>query len=111
MPDTLTITHAPRDQQHSDYDWINIDRGPSRIGKVRSKVAGEMLTIYSINVFPEFQRHGYATQIIELFKESFDTIIADRVRPSAKGFWTRMGFVDNQNDNYIWQRTTDSTTR
>ena len=69
---------------------------------------GKSLTIYSINIFPEFEGRGYARETIEMFKTTFDTIIADRVRPTAIDFgrkWVLMmttmgimfGKVDNNN--------------
>jgi len=38
-----------------------------------------------------------------MFKTDFDTIIADRVRPTAIGFWEKMGFEGASNGNYAWK--------
>ena len=91
----LTFKLIARDQQPSDYDWMNIDRDSVRVGKVRGLIDGQSLTICSINIFPEFEGHGYARQTIEMFKTRFDTIIADRVK---------MSFNSDNNGNYIWKK-------
>jgi len=100
----LTFKLLDRESQHSDYDWMNIDRGTTRVGKVRGKISGKTLTINSINIFHEFERRGYARRTIEMFKKSFDTIIADRVRYTAVGFWEKMGFYSEKDSNYVWKR-------
>jgi len=102
MPDGLIFKLIARDQ-HSDFDWMNIDRGDIRVGKVRGLIEGRKLIINSINIFPEFEGHGYAKETIGMFKADFDTIIADRVRYTAIGFWEKMGFEAN-NGNYVWTR-------
>ena len=99
----LTFRLLTHDQQHSGYDWMNIDCGSVRVGKVRGLIDGQRLTICSINIFPEFEGFGYARQTIEMFKTSFDMIIADRVRPTAIGFWERMDFGSDNNGNYVWK--------
>lgn len=88
--------------KHSDYDWLDIECGENRIGKARGILDGKTLTICSINIYPEFEGHGYAKQTINMFKQSFDTIIADRVRHTAIGFWVKMGFVDMKDGNYAY---------
>ena len=88
--------------QHSEYDWLNVECGENRIGKARGIIDGKTLTICSINIFPEFEGRGYAKQTIGMFKQSFDTIIADRVRHTAIGFWVKMGFVDMNDGNYAY---------
>lgn len=104
MSEKLTFKLLSREQHNSDFDWMNIDRGETRVGKVRGLIVGKKLTINSINIFPEFERHGYAKETIEMFKKSFDTIIADRVRFTAKEFWRKMNFVDDSNGNWIWRK-------
>jgi len=37
-----------------------------------------------------------------MFQTDFYTIIADRVRYTAIGFWQKMGFEDKGDGNYIW---------
>jgi ribosomal protein S18 acetylase RimI-like enzyme len=98
--DQLTFSLMPRDMQRSEYDWLNIDLGNSRVGKVRGYVKGTCLTICSIIIFPEFQRHGYARATIAMFKRHFDTIVADRVRFTAIGFWRKMGFLNRGDGNW-----------
>lgn len=88
MPQQLTFKLIPHGQQHSDYDWLNIERCGRRVVKVRGLIKDKTLTINSINIFPEFEGHGFARKTIRMFKKSFDTIIADRVRHTAVGFWT-----------------------
>ena len=102
--DNLTFKLIPRGEQKSGYDWMNIDHGDTRVGKVRGRIEGKSVTIYSINIFPEFEGHGYGRKTIGMFKESFDTIIADRVRPTAIGFWEKMSFNSDNNGNYIWKK-------
>lgn len=103
MSEKLTFNLVPRGQ-HSDYDWLDIECGGNRIGKVRGITDGKTLTIHSINIFPEFGGHGYAKQTIDMFKQSFDTIIADRVRHTAIGFWVKMDFIDTNDGNYIYHK-------
>jgi len=103
MPEKLTFEFAAQQQQeHAVYDWLNIDRDGVRVGKVRGLIEGSVLTICSINIFPEFERCGFARKTIDMFKQSFDTIIADRVRHTAVGFWEKMGFVADGKGNYVW---------
>lgn len=104
MSEKLTFKLIPQEIQKSDYDWMNIDYENIRVGKVRGKINGKTLTIYSINIFSEFERQGYARDTINMFKKSFNIIIADRVRFPAVGFWGKMKFRDNKNGNYIWRK-------
>ena len=100
MDKKLTFKLIPREKQHSNYDWMSIDRGESRVGKVRGVIDGGNLTICSINIFPDFEKRGYAKATLDMFKEHFDTIIADRVRYTAIGFWKKMGFADKGDGNW-----------
>jgi chemotaxis protein methyltransferase CheR len=93
-----------RQEEGSAYDWMNIDCGTTRVGKVRGLIDGQRLTIHSINIFPEFERHGYGRETIQMFQAAFDTIIADRVRHTAAGFWQKMGFDADRNGQYVWTR-------
>ena len=102
MPEKLTFKLIARDQQHSDFDWMNIDCGNVRVGKVRGIINSKKLIVHSINIFPEFEGRGYAKETIEMFQADFDTIIADRVRHTAIGFWRKMGFEDTGDGNYVW---------
>ncbi len=100
MCDKLTFNLLPR-EPNASYDWMNIDCKNTRVGKVRGIIDGKTLTISSINIFPEFEGQGYGKMTVDMFKESFETIIADRVRYTAIGFWNKMGFVDNDDGNYV----------
>jgi len=54
------------------------------------------------NIFPEFERRGFATQVLNFFKEDAREIIADRVRGTARVFWEKMDFTDMGNGDYRW---------
>ena len=104
MPDVLTFKLIARNIQHSNFDWMNIDCGDIRVGKVRGLIDGKKLTIHSINIFAEFEGRGYAKETIEMFKAHFTAITADRVRDTAIGFWKKMGFESGNNGNYGWKK-------
>ena len=104
MPEKLEIKFIPRDKQNSKYDWADLEVGKDRVGKVRSQIDGSTITIYSINVYPEFQGNNYGKVVIEELKRTFDTLIADRVRHKAVGFWIKMGFINNKDGNYIYTK-------
>ncbi len=93
-----------RDGLRSEYHWFNVEDGAVRVGKVRALAEGDRdrLTIYSIRIFPDFQGRGYGEAVIERFKRSFDVIVADRVRPRARGFWERQGFISDHRGNYVY---------
>ena len=95
-----------KEGSHSNYDWMNIDLDTVRVGKVRGKINRNILIIFSINIFPEFERHGFASETVRMFKKEYKTIIADRVRPTAVGFWEKMGFIYHEDGNYIWKEKT-----
>jgi len=88
----------------SNYSWINFEVDNRRIGKARIYGLIKLLRVYSITIFPEFERNGYAQSVIDLFKEHYEVILADRVRNTAKGFWEKMGFVTDNSGNYIWRK-------
>lgn len=102
----IKIEFISKNKQHSEFDWANINKGDTRVGKARCMINDNELIIYSINVFPEFEGNGYGKIFCEKAKEHFDTIIADRVRYSAVGFWDKMGFVDNHDGNWIYRKKT-----
>lgn len=89
----------------SDYTWMNLEVNGERIGKARVRAAGPKIVIYSMTIFPGFERNGYAQKVVDLLKESYKEITADRVRSAAKGFWGRMGFVGKDNGDYVWKRS------
>jgi len=104
MKENITFTLLPRQDGRSKYDWLNIDCGGTRVGKVRGLIKGETLTIHSINIFPEFAGRGFGRRTIDMFKQSFNTIIADRVRYKAIGFWEKLGFVADGSGGYVWRK-------
>ena len=104
MCEKLTFKLLSQEIQKSDYNWMNIDYENNRVGKVRGEINGKTLTIYSINIFSEFERQGFARDTINMFKKSFNIIIADRVRYTAVGFWEKVSFYDNKDGSYIWRK-------
>jgi ribosomal protein S18 acetylase RimI-like enzyme len=103
--DELELHYLSKKEQHSDYDWININLNGKRVGKIRCIINRKKLTICSINIFPEFERKGYAKKIIDLFKKQYNLIIADKVRHEAIKFWEKMGFTDPGDRNFIFKKT------
>lgn len=97
----LTIT--PRDSL-AGYDRIDIDLPEARIGNVRCRFMGEKVVVYSIQIFPEFQRNGYATATIDMLKNRYQVIVADRVRFTARGFWEKMGFTPLADGNWEYRK-------
>lgn len=89
----------------SSFTWINIDSYNRRIGKARIFSIGKSLRINLIIIFPEYERNGNAQSVINLFKEHYNVILADKVRNTAKGFWEKMGFVGDNSGNYIWRKS------
>jgi hypothetical protein len=87
----------------SDYSWINIKVNKRKIGKARIYSLRKSLRIHSFMIFPEFERNGYAQRIIDLFKEQYEVIVAERVRNTARRFWEKMDFVGDNSGNYIWK--------
>ncbi len=104
MENDFNIDFLSKKQQHSDFDWANINVGKNRVGKARCKIDDNLLIIYSINVFPEYEGNGYGKHFVEEGKKHFDTIVADRVRFSAIGFWEKMGFEKSDDGNWIYKK-------
>ena len=102
MAEKLTIKTEDIKEGDSRYCWVNIESGVTRVGKARIKRIYRKIIIKNINIFPEFERHGFAAQTVDLFKETAIEIIADRVRGTARGFWEKMGFKDRGDGNYRW---------
>ena len=107
---SISIEFLPEAQQHSEYDWVDISSGDDRVGKARCRqsaptgTAGSTFTIYSVNIYPEFAGHGYGRAFVDYCKGHFGTVIADRVRHTAIGFWETLEFHDNHDGNWIWHR-------
>jgi len=86
------------------YDRIDIDLPDARIGNIRCRLLAEKAIVYSIQVFPEFQRNGYGAAAIDMLKARYPVLIADRVRFSAREFWEKMGFTVNAEGNWEYRR-------
>ncbi|MCK4624601.1 MAG: GNAT family N-acetyltransferase [Phycisphaerae bacterium] len=103
MAANVTIEKDKGFEKTSDYCWVNIVVDRTRVGKARVHFWGTRFTIYSINIFPEFQRNGYARSVVKSVKREYKAIVADSVRDTAREFWTRMGFHADGNGNYSWK--------
>ena len=107
---TISIEFRSKELQHSQYDWADISSGNDRIGKARCKQNApdgrgkSSIIICSINIYPEWEEHGYGREFVDYCKNHFQAVIADRVRPSAIGFWEAMGFLDNKDGNWIYRK-------
>jgi len=102
----LNLVVSPKSVTHSEYDWMNIFLDGQFVGKIRGKVRAKTITIYTITIFSEYQELGYGKQVIERLQETFDTIVADRVRFSAVGFWERMDFKERPDGCFEYRRRT-----
>ena len=102
MEENLTIKTENVREGDSRYYWLNIELRGTRVGKARIRKIYSRIIIKNINIFPEFERRGFATQTVELLKETAREIVADRVRDTARGFWKKMGFEDKGDGNYRW---------
>jgi ribosomal protein S18 acetylase RimI-like enzyme len=100
----LEIEFLERDLVHSEYDWANIQADGVRVGKARCLIDGDKFTIFSIIIFPEYEGNGYGKQFVEKSKEKYNTVIADKVRFKAIGFWERLNFEDNKDGNWIFRK-------
>ena len=103
----LELIPLPRAREIGDYDSFDIETVGIQVGKARCRIEGAMLTIFSIGIYPEFQRRGYATAVIDHFKRKYSSIIADRVRYSARPFWQAMGFREEADSGDFSWRTGD----
>ncbi|MCX5815135.1 MAG: GNAT family N-acetyltransferase [Proteobacteria bacterium] len=100
----IKLEFISKDVQKSAYNWVNISFNGDLVGKSRCKILYEKITIFSINIYPEFEEKGFGKEFIDILKEMFDAIIADRVRYTAIGFWEKMGFSRQGEDNYSWHK-------
>jgi GNAT superfamily N-acetyltransferase len=99
----LEFTITPRDTM-AGYDRIDIDRPEVRVGNVRCRFMNEKVVVYSIQVFPEYQRRGYGSVAIDMLKSRYSYIVADRVRFTARDFWQSMGFQELPDGNWEFRR-------
>ncbi len=102
MTDQLSLIITPR-ATLDGYERIDLDLPAARVGHVRCRFMSEKAIIYSITVFPEFQNHGYATAAVDLLKERFSVLVADRVRFTARGFWEKCGFTERPDGNWEYR--------
>ena len=100
----IKINFIPKTKQNSEYDWADISKGDERIGKARCKIKDSTITIHSINIYPEFEGGGYGRKFVEHCKSHFNAVIADRVRPTAIGFWEAVGFINNRDGNWLYRK-------
>jgi hypothetical protein len=105
MKKNLSISLDKSQLSNEAYDWMNISIDEDRVGKARCKINGESITIYSINIFPEFQGKGYGTYFVDECKNKYKQLIADRVRFTAIGFWEKMKFVKISDDTWTFKKT------
>ncbi len=99
----MKITFIPREKQHSEYDWADITYEGQPVGKARCKIENRSITIYSINIYTDWRNHGFGRKFVEYCQKNFRVVIADRVRPTAVGFWETMSFVNNNDGNWIYR--------
>lgn len=92
----------------SGYDRIDIDLPDARIGNIRCRLLSEKAIIYSIQIFPEFQRNGYGAAAIDMLKTRYSVLVADRVRFTAREFWEKMGFTESPDGNWEYRRRSES---
>ncbi len=100
----ISIEFIPKDIQHSEYDWADFSLGEHRVGKARCMIDNDTITICSINIYPEWEGHGYGRDFVNYCKRYFREVVADRVRPTAIGFWEAMGFWDNHDGTWIFRK-------
>ena len=102
--DELELIQQPRSAEQGDYDWFDIEQAGTQVGKSRCRIEPGQFTVFSIMIYPEFEGNGYARAVIGHFQRKHPLIIADRVRYLARPFWTKVGFVAESIDRYVWRR-------
>ncbi len=102
----LILKRVPRgtDPDQAHYDWFDIEMRDIQVGKTRCRIDPDRLIIYSIMIYPEYERNGYGKAVIDYFKTRYPVIVADRVRFTARSFWSRLGFVAETEDRYLWKQ-------
>jgi len=100
MEKQVNVKFIPNDLQQSEYNWANIAIGDKQVGKIRGKIAGNTITIFSMMIYPEFREQGYGKQAIDILKTRFNTIVAGHVKHSKIDFWKNQGFVKSEKWNY-----------
>ena len=105
MKSTPEFIITPRDSLDG-YDRIDIDLPEARIGNVRCRFMGEKVIVYSIQIYPEFQRNGYGRFAVDFLKQRYPVLIADRVRFTARDFWEKMAFIEGDDGNWEFRGRT-----
>jgi len=100
----LDLIQLPRSAELGDYDWFDIEREGTQVGKSRCRIEAGQFTVFSIMIYPEFEGNGYARAVIDHFQREHPLIIADRVRFLARPFWLKVGFLAESIDRYVWRR-------
>jgi len=100
----LDLIPLPRRAEIGDYDWYDIEFRGVQVGKTRCRIESDLIRVYSIMIYPEYERKGYARTVIDHFKKESDCIVADRVRYTAREFWIEMGFWQEGENDFIWRR-------
>jgi hypothetical protein len=98
----LVLIQLPRNAEIGEYDWFDIEHDGVQIGKSRCRIESERFTIFSIMIYPEFIKHGFARAVIDNFKSRYPLILADRVRYNARDFWSKLGFIEEGTDLFVW---------
>jgi len=88
----LNYSFVPRSRTNDKYDYIDVEIGKVRAGKVRCLFRYQTVIIYNITIFEEFRGKGYGRRTIDMLKSRYKLLIADKVRFNAQSFWTKMGF-------------------
>ena len=104
----LTLTQLPRCRELGKHDWFDIEHAGTQVGRSRCRIEPDRLTIFSIMIYPEYEKHGYARTVIEHFKQQHGVIVADRVRYTARDFWAKVGFLPEPDGSYVWHRSAGS---
>ena len=100
----ITLRRDTAFSKVSRYIWLNIEQADQRLGKVRVDLENDTLRIYSLTIYPAFQQRGHARAVVGQFQAQYPTIIADSVRPEARLFWEKLGFVNTNDGHYQWVR-------
>jgi len=103
----LELIQRPRSADLGDYDWFDFEREGAQVGKARCRIEPGRFTVFSIMVYPEYEGHGYARAVVSHFQAEHPLIVADRVRFTARAFWSRLGFRAETSDRYLWRRGGD----
>jgi ribosomal protein S18 acetylase RimI-like enzyme len=92
---TFTLREEP-----DGFDRVDIDLPQVRVGNIRCWLGDDTATIFSIQIFPEYQRNGYGRDAVNMLKNRYTVLIADRVRFTARSFWEKMGFKPRDDGNW-----------